>query len=283
MTILILGGTGKVGLAAIRELAGSGERLRTISRSAERLAALPAGVEGVVADLDDPASLPGVFAGVSSVLLSLAVHPDEGTRGHNALAAAVAAGVKKVVHVSVKYYPGSDGKVFFQSKQAIERELTASPLKHVILRPANFHQSDAGMKAMIAEQGVYPAPIGSVGVDRIDSRDVGFAAARALTTDAFDGQDADLYGPERFTGESVAAVYARLLDRPVRYLGDDIDVWDDYNKDRLGDWYRQALRGLYAQQQRYGMARPDGVPQHPLLPKTMRPFEDYARELLAIG
>ena len=282
MTILVLGGTGRVGSATVDNLLAAGESVRTISRSAERLAALPPGVEGIVADLDDPETLKPAFAGVTSVLLSLLVHPDEGMRGHNALRAAVEAGVRKVVHISVKHYPGSDGKLFYAAKRSIEKELVELPMTHIILRPANFHQSDSGMKAMIAEQGIYPPPVGSVGIDRIDSRDVGYAAAQALTTDTFDDQDVDLYGPERFTGQSVAAVYARLLERPVRYLGDDIDVWESYNEARLPQWYRSALRSLYVQQQRYGMARPDGVPQHPLLPKTLRTFESYAKELFEL-
>ncbi len=282
MTILVLGGTGRVGSAAIHELLAAGKKVRAISRSKERLAALPEGVDGIVADLDDPASLTPAFTGAESMLLSLAVHPDEGRRGHNALRAAVEAGIGKVVHISVKHYPGSSDKLFYMAKQEIERELSRSPVKSVVLRAANFYQSDSGMKAMIADQGIYPPPIGSVGVDRIDSRDVGYAAARALASDEFDDQTAELYGPERYTGESVAAVYARLLDRPVRYLGDDIDIWESYNKDRLGEWYRTALRSLYGQQQRYGMIRPDDAPQHPLLPETLRTFESYARELFAL-
>jgi uncharacterized protein YbjT (DUF2867 family) len=282
MTILVLGGTGRVGSAAIDTLLAAGRNVRTISRSAERLALLPAGVEGVVADLDDPESLKPAFAGVEAVLVSLLVHPDEGVRGHNALQAAIEAGVGKVVHISVKHYPGSDDKLFYMAKQAIEKELLAAPVKHVIIRPANFHQSDSGMKAMIADQGIYPPPVGSVGIDRIDSRDVGYAAAQALITNAYDDQEVDLYGPERFTGETVAAVYARLLDRPVRYLGDDIDVWESFNEARLPQWYRTALRSLYIQQQAYGMGRPEGEPQHPLLPTELRTFEAYARELFAL-
>lgn len=281
MTILIIGGTGRVGSAAIGSLVKSGVPLRCLSHNAQNLAALPAGVEPAFADLDDPATLKAAFKGVSSVLLSLTVHPNEAARGLAALKAAQDAGVEKVVHVSLKHYPGSESRVFYQAKQDIERHLQASPFQTVILRSANFFQSDSTQKAYILEQGVFAPPIGSIGVDRIDSRDVGYAAAAALINDDYDGQEADLYGPETFTGESVAAVYAQASGRPVSYMGDDIAGWVALNQSRLGPWYVDALKGLYEQQQRYGMLRPSGVPQHPLLPRDMRRFQDYAAEQVA--
>jgi uncharacterized protein YbjT (DUF2867 family) len=280
MTILVIGGTGRVGSAAIDTLLGSGASVRCLSHSQEKLAALPSAVEHAFADLDDPATLPAAFEGVDAVLLSLAVHPNEEARGLSALDAALGAGVSKIVHISLNHYPGAAERVFYQAKQEIERRLRQSDLVSTIIRSANFYQSDSTLKAYIVESGIYPPPIGHVGVNRIDSRDVGHAAAMALTTDAYDGQEAELYGAMTFTGESVADVYSQALGRPVRYMGDDIEAWADLNGPRLGPWYVDALKGLYQQQQKYGMLPPKGAVQHALLPETLRPFEDYAGQLI---
>ena len=282
MTILVIGGTGRVGSAAIDTLLGSGASVRCLSHSQEKLATLPKAVEHAFADLDDPSSLPAAFDRADAVLLSLAVHPNEEARGLASIDAALAAGVSKVVHISLNHYPGADERVFYQAKQAIERRLAQSDLVSTIIRSANFYQSDSTLKAYIVESGIYPPPIGHVGVNRIDSRDVGHAAAMALTTEAYDGQEAELYGSKTFTGESVAEVYSGALGRPVRYMGDDIEAWAELNAPRLGPWYVNALKGLYQQQQKYGMLPAEGAAQHPLLPKTLRSFEDYATELIKV-
>jgi uncharacterized protein YbjT (DUF2867 family) len=278
MTILILGGTGRVGSAAIARLLDMGERVRCLSHSHEKLSALPDVVEKAFADLDDPQSLSSAFRDVDRVLLSLAVNPNEEPRGLAAIDAALAAGVRKVVHISLVHTPGSESKVFYKAKRAIEERLSHSGLTTTILRPANFYQSDDNLKPYIVDDGLYPPPIGSTGVDRLDSRDVGYAAAGALTSSTFDNQEAELYGPVQYTGESAAKVFEDILGKPVRYMGDDIQVWRDLNAPRLGPWYVDALSGLYEQQQAVGMRRPEGAPMHPLLPQTMRSMEDYVRE-----
>jgi uncharacterized protein YbjT (DUF2867 family) len=280
MTILIIGGTGRVGSAAIDTLLGSGASVRCLSHSQEKLAALPKGVEHAFADLDDPSTLPAAFDGVRAVLLSLAVHPNEEARGLASIDAAVAAGVSKVVHISLNHYPGADERVFYQAKQAIEPRLRRSDFASTIIRSANFYQSDSTLKTYIVDSGIYPPPIGHVGVNRIDSRDVGHAAAMALMNETYDGQEAELYGSKTFTGESVAKVYSQALGRPVRYMGDDIEAWAELNSPRLGPWYVNALKGLYEQQQKYGMLPPEGAMQHPLLPERLRSFEDYAADLI---
>ena len=196
MTILAIGGTGRVGSAVVQRLAEEGVPVRVLSRNPDKVANLPAGAQAVIGDLDKPETLAPIFEGVSAMLLSLTVDPYEEARGLAAVEAAAAAGVKKVVHIAVKNYDGSDSRVFYQAKLTIEKRIRELGLTLVSIRPANFFQSDSTLKGYILDQGVFPPPIGSKGVDRLDARDVGYAAAGALLTSDFDGQDVDLYGPE---------------------------------------------------------------------------------------
>lgn len=80
------------------------------------------------------------------------------------------------------------------------------------------------------------------------------------------------------TRDGLAGPVGRLapaLDQGI----DDVAAWAALNSPQLGEWYISALSGLYQQQQRHGMIRPEGEPQHPLLPAILRTRPDYAREL----
>ena len=77
-TILVVGGSGRNGRAALRMLARSGARVR----AAGRQPALVAGVDTVRFDWEEPASYSGALADVSQVYL---IAP-EGLRGMPAFA-----------------------------------------------------------------------------------------------------------------------------------------------------------------------------------------------------
>ena len=53
MTILVIGATGNVGRPTVQALLAKGESVRCLSRSEEKLAALPKGVDGAIGDLEN--------------------------------------------------------------------------------------------------------------------------------------------------------------------------------------------------------------------------------------
>ncbi len=68
--ILIVGATGLVGGATVRQLTARGVPVRALVRSAERAATLAdPGVETVVGDLEQPNSLDAALDGVTRALL----------------------------------------------------------------------------------------------------------------------------------------------------------------------------------------------------------------------
>lgn len=73
-TTIILGGTGGIGAALARRLAGAGKRLHLIARDEARLAALSAELDAshASADLRDPAALAAAIAGVAVPIDGLA-------------------------------------------------------------------------------------------------------------------------------------------------------------------------------------------------------------------
>jgi len=74
--ILIIGATGLVGSAALRQLTARGVPVRALVRSAEKAATLVGpGVETVIGDLEQPASLQAALDRVTRALLISPLHP----------------------------------------------------------------------------------------------------------------------------------------------------------------------------------------------------------------
>jgi uncharacterized protein YbjT (DUF2867 family) len=284
MSILVVGGTGTVGSQIVSRLLDQGAKVQVMTRSVDKLATLPAGVEGVVGDLADPPSLQRVFGGVESLVLITAVHPDETARGLFAVKAARKAGIKKIVFMSVVMPPGSERIPHFASKMPIEQAIKDSGVAHTILRPNNFFQNDLMFREAIVKYGVYPQPIGSAGMNRVDVRDIADAAVSSLRESGHEGKTYDLNGSDVLTGKGVAAVYSRYLGTEVNYGGDDLDSWAEQALEILPAWMVHDLRimyqffqdhGLRAEQS--GMARTEPVLHHP-----PRSFDAFVAEAVSL-
>lgn len=278
MNILVIGGTGTVGSAVVRELLARHQTVRVLTRGDG--GRLPAGVTPVQGDLLDPATVRAVFTGIDSVFLLNAVSVTEAHEGLMALNGARLAGVAKVVYLSVHGPETASHLPHFGSKIAVETALRASGLRHTILRPNNFFQNDYWYKDALLQYGVYPQPIGPVGVSRVDVRDIAEAAAEALLSDGHDGEVYNLVGPEAMTGEATAAVWARALGRRVVYGGDDMDAWERQALAMLPPWMVFDFRLMYEHFQRRGLlaSAEDIARQTRLIGHAPRAFEAFARE-----
>lgn len=281
MSILIIGGTGRVGAPAAQVLAEKGEEVRVLTRLAEKAAELPEDVSGVVGDLEQPESLAPAFEGVDKLFLVTSNGETEELRGTNAIAAAVEAGVRKIVFLSVKLSPEAMKVPHYASKVAIENAIKASGINQTILRPDFFFQNDILLGGAIAGAGLYTMPIGNKGQSRVDTRDIADTAVRALTTTELDGKDIDLFGPKAWTADEIAALYGKHLGRDVRYAGDDLDAWEDASKAYMAPWLLGALKAGFAKMQAMGsvateeqVSISEAAVGHPL-----RRFEDFVGEI----
>lgn len=169
MTNLVTGGTGFVGGAIVRRLLAAGQPVRVFARSAGKSAELEAaGAQVALGDVLDPASLAKAMNGVSTLYHAAAQYEvwtarpqemldtaNQGTR--NVMQAALAAGVKRVVHTSSAAafglpknglvteqmeQPGLLPDIYYRSKY--ESELIANTyidkgLQVVTLNPSNVY------------------------------------------------------------------------------------------------------------------------------------------------
>lgn len=284
MSYLILGGTGTVGSAVVEELRSRGEGpLRVLTRSPEKAAELPAGVEGVVGDLMEPSTYGAVFAEARRLFLLNAVDPTELQQGLVALNEARRAGSEHVVYLSVHDVEKGPHIPHFASKIGVERALEASGIGHTVLQPNNFYQNDHWFREAIVEAGVYPQPIGGAGLSRVDVRDIGRAAANAFTERGPENRAWPLVGPDALTGAECARIWGGALGREVRYGGDDLEAWAEGASRMLPAWMVYDFRIMYETFQREGLvaSEEDLEATRRIVGGEPRGFRDFAEETAA--
>ena len=282
MSILVTGGTGTVGSAVVKELTRKGVDVKVLTRDPAKLSAAP-GVTAVQGNLLEPATVRRVFDGVESVFLLNPVSQTEASEALMAISGMRAAKVARVVYLSVHHVEKAAWLPHFGSKVGVEAALQVSGLPFTILRPNNFYQNDYWFKDVLLQYGVYPQPLGGVGVSRVDVRDIAAAAAIALTSSGHEGQSYDLVGPEAVTGASTAASWSAALGKPITYAGDDLDAWEKVQLQYLPDWMVFDFRHMYAHFQKEGLIASDEAiaRQTKLLGHAPRGFDAFASESAA--
>ena len=280
MKILVIGGTGTVGSQVVRELLARQMDVRVLTRSADKAKSLPAGAQGVTGDLLDPGTVRSVFRGMDGVFLLSGVSTTETHEGLMALNGIRMSGVKRLVYMSVYNLDQALHLPHFGSKLPIESVVKSSGIPYTILRPNNFYQNDYWFKDALLEHGVYPQPLGDLGLSRVDVRDIAEAAAIALTTAGHEGQTYNLVGPDVHTGQSTAAAWGRALGKSVAYAGNDLDAWEQQSLQYLPAWMVFDFRLMYAFFQEKGFkATPSDLERlMQLLGHAPRTFEDFAQE-----
>jgi len=280
MRILVIGGTGTVGSQVVRELLARKAVVRVLTRSEEKTKGLPAGAEGVVGDLLNPDAVRSVFKGIDGVFLLVAVSTTETHEGLMAVNGMRMHGVNRIVYMSVHNLDQALHLPHFGSKLPIEAAVKASGIPYTILRPNNFYQNDYWYKEAMLNSGVYPQPIGDVGLSRVDIRDIAEAAAIALTTTGHDGRTYNLVGPEALTGDSTANVWSRALGKTISYGGNDLDAWEKLSLQSMPAWMVFDFRLMYAFFQDKGLKADQSDTERltKLLGHSPRSFTEFAME-----
>lgn len=283
MRILVTGGTGTVGSQVVKSLVAKGESVRVLTRSAEKARGLPEGAEGALGSLSEAGSLRAAMDGVDVVFLLTPLAPDETEQGQAGVEAARAAGVRRIVFMSVHKIENGPQIPHFASKIPIEKAVRESGLEFSLIQPNSFFQNDVWLERPIVEYGVYAAPIGGVGLNRVDVRDIADGAVKALTEPGLTGEAYPLVGSDVLTGEDCAATYSRYLGREVRYGGDDLDAWAQQASQMMPEWMVHDLKIMFEHFQQQGLVASDEdlAQQAKLLGRAPRSFEAFVGEVTA--
>ena len=148
------------GAAIAHELQAAGRRVRTLTGHPGRgpQTAAAGGIEVRPLDFADPAALTESMRGARTLYNTYWVrfargavdHPVAVTRSRVLFQAAAAAGVRRIVHVSITNPSADSPYPYFRGKAAVEQALRDLDVSHAVLRPAILFGGDGVLLNNIA-------------------------------------------------------------------------------------------------------------------------------------
>jgi uncharacterized protein YbjT (DUF2867 family) len=216
--ILVTGATGNIGGELVRALAHAGGQVRALIRDGESRD-LPAGVEQVAGDLNDPESMRTALAGVRGMFLL------PGYQGMaQTLAEARKAGVEHVTLLSGNS-AGSGDTSNAVSAYMIESETTVkdSGLAWTILRPFGFMSNTLQWIPQLRAGDLVRAPFAGVPIAMIDPSDIAAVAALALSSAGHAGNVYHLTGPEPLRPADRVRILGAARGRELRFVAQSDD------------------------------------------------------------
>ena len=289
MSILVIGSTGTIGSQVVGALAERGAEVHALCRNPEKQK-FPDGVVPVQGDLLDMDAMRAALAKTRTLFLLNAVSADELTKSLLTLKLAGEAGIERIVYFSMIRTDVLLDTPHASAKYATELMIQKFGIAATILRPAYFYQNDAMVREPVVKGGVYPVPLGGVGVSMVDARDIAeVAALELLKRDKAAGplpsETIEIAGPEVFTGASLAAIWSEAAGKPVSYGGDDLEGFEARFKAMVPSWMAYDLRLMFGWFQREGMLAQPGTAERieAMLGRPLRAYRDFAREILGQG
>ena len=188
--------------------------------------------------------------------------------------------LKHIVYHSVFRVDHFKDVPHFASKFALESALHAFDLPFTIIRPNYFNQNDVGLKDPLTKAGIYPMPLGPVGVSTVDVRDIAEATAIALTTPGHEGKTYNLNGPDIVSGLGAAAIWSEVLGKEIKYAGHDMDAFEKQMRDKSPAWSAFDIRMMFQGYIERGFVAGDDDIETltTLLGHAPRRYIDFARE-----
>jgi uncharacterized protein YbjT (DUF2867 family) len=217
--ILVTGATGNAGAQVVRALVKDGQEVRAFVRDADKAYALFGdAVELAVGDFADAQSVGAALAGAEALFLSCADDPRRVDWETAAIDSAAATGVRHIVKLSsITAQPGAP-VAFWDWHGQVERHLRRSRASSTVLRAGTYMTNVLAGAEQVALEGRLYAPAGDARIAMIDPRDVGAAAAAALTTAGHQGRAYELTGPRAITYAQIASELSAVTGRQVEFV-----------------------------------------------------------------
>lgn len=217
--ILITGASGSAGGSTLQAALADGLRIRAMFRNRADAAKAPSGIETVVADFADRASLRSALVGVDAVFLVCGPVPELVQLEAGMIDACKEAGIRHIV-LNSAFGAGDYPKSFPSWHFQVEEKLRASGIPHTILRPNGFLQNIGTYYAgPIRAQSAFYASIGDSRISLIDVRDVGAVAGKVLSApQAHAGKIYELHGPEPVSNYDIAVRISQVVGRKISYV-----------------------------------------------------------------
>ena len=216
--ILVTGATGGIGRQLVDRLTVAGAPVVAMCRRQKQIDDFAAqGITAVRGDLEDTASLQAAMAGADRLFLLTFPGPTQRQQGRNAVEAAVAAGVRRVVHLSTADANPRSAIPWAAAPAATDELLKASALEWTLLKPTAFMQNLA-QSALPIRYGLLPQTSGRGQVGWIDTADIAAVATEVLLHDGHQNRELILTGPQLLSMPQVAAELSTVIGHRVRYV-----------------------------------------------------------------
>jgi uncharacterized protein YbjT (DUF2867 family) len=225
-TILVAGGTGRLGLPLVLRLLARGHRVRALTRDpgSSRAVELAArGAEPLKGDFDDRNSLRAAIDGVDAVFGAGTAHqagPEgEARHGRNLADAVLAAGSPWLVYASGDGADRPTGVPVLESKRAVERHIAELDLPATILAPVYFMENAFNPWNLPAlRSGRFPLPLPpDRQLQQMAVEDLISFAVLALERGEALGAGRIALASDEVTGVAAAAAVSRAAARPFEF------------------------------------------------------------------
>jgi uncharacterized protein YbjT (DUF2867 family) len=241
-TVTVFGASGRQGQAQVKCLLAADYGVRAVSRHRSIFDAPEfAGAAVVAADYADPISLEHACRGADAVFFQppQAERPDLVlAHAHNVAAAAVAAGVRRVVLNSTMWAPDAPcGQPMYDLALAIENVFAQAAAPLVVLRPTVFMDNwlTAFAKPTLVREHKYRYPHKpELQYSPICLDDLAKFMVASLTQDDWVGERIRIGGPETLTPPQVAAILSEAMEVSISY---------EYQTPRDFGYYVHSLMG----------------------------------------
>jgi uncharacterized protein YbjT (DUF2867 family) len=275
-SLLFIGASGLIGSLVTPALMNAGFSVVTAGRRGLSVGDAP----GVAVDLRDSTNLARAMQGVSTVALVLPDVPDMEAIGLNAVNAAKAAGVRRLLWFSSFGAKPDNQARFSRRHPVIDEAVRSSGIPYSILRPSFLMQNFIFFYGdLIRTTGTIFLPLGDTRVSHLDLRDLADVAVAALTDDRHINKTYDLSGPEALHTGEVAEQIGSATGRTIRYQPISVAEMQAGLRDAgLDAWFAEGLAELYGWIRDSGLGSEvtDGVER--LLGRKATLFRQFARD-----
>lgn len=223
-TLFVTGAGGKLGRLVIEQLLARGYEGKIIAGSRKPEELKFAGVETRKADFTDEAGFTAALKGVDRLLLISTDALGEARRAQHltAIAAAKAAGVKRIVYTSMPHpEPGAVIPMAFDHYPT-EQAIKGSGLDYTILRASWYAENLFGSLPQALQSGKWFTSAGEGRISYVPRVDIARAAAAALISDAPGSRVYTITGTEALTHREIAAIAGEVTGKPIEV----VDVTD---------------------------------------------------------
>jgi len=279
MVVLVIGGTGTVGIYSIKALLAAKLRVRILARNKAKAYELFGDSVEIIEGGYEDISQRQVVDGVKAALLITPSTPDQPQIEEDIAIALKKAGVAHLIKISAYNTSISEptGNLLYFHALA-EQNIIKSGIPFTILRPNLFVQSFA-KETSISTSNTFYMPIGNKDlISAIDVQDIADVVVKILTTPGHEGRTYDLTGPEDLTFVEMAERFTKILGRQITFTPvSDLQFHETVTRAGAPSFFVHAILML---SQSYRKGRGAGVMGNTeiLLGRPARKVDEFIKE-----